>query len=687
MRSSKLEFVAILMILLIAAAIPSSLSMVALDAQTTPNTEEVVKLRLRAQLCKSVLQNLLLVVNISASERAEIEKLLSINMSTLSPGDLKKYVEKLCGYIEKLRCKIEFQKVVRVEKVVQNISHKLAVRLQHKLRRLNITNATALQLVKKLEQLRNLREVHAVLAKLRRIYMPRVLHRFSNLTSSFVDQMLVKIENRGSEHALRVALIEIDKALLALNATLQRLKLTNASERAIEAVEKVIVKLGIVKNILDEIKEEIKNITAPHVELGVMLRTMLRERVGSLANETNTTIHILVKELQRLQQIAIRLGKNRLAEEINKTIEELLELSTLPIANATNLSVKQVLAELVRAKALLHRAYAIAERALKERDIAKILSGEAKDIVERALKLLSEIKKLKIAIIKLRAEVLKEHAPLLMTAVSRVWVDLIRAEMFAKKAIREVEKGDIVAAKVALIIAEKLVKEAKKLIEKIEEALERIALTPPTPPELNKTVTKLQEQIRAMIEKLEELNTTGLPKRIRAEIENMTMELRGLLEKLSLNATSKLVATVSQQLEKLRPRIEGVIAKVEEVKDLQKELRKCEEKLARLENAVGAIEEKVEKTSKASPEVRKMLKEVKSAISVLKNEMGRVNMSIEELRLELAKIEIEHIAKLVEQLEELVKTLEQLVSSLMMTSTTATTTPSTSTPSGGVTKP
>ncbi len=685
MRSLGLKAVAILMLLLVTAAIPSSFSMVALSAQTTPNTEEVVKLRLRAQFCRSVLQNLLLVVNISASERAEIEKLLSINISTLSLGDLEKYVDKLCGYIEKLRYRIELQKVVRVEKVIQNLSHKLAIRLQHKLRNLNITNATALQLVKKLERLKSLRELREVLAKLRLIYVPVVLHRFSNLTSGFVDQMLVRIENSGSEHALRVALMEIDRALLALNTTLQRLKLTNASERAIEAVERVITKLSIVKNLLDEVREEIKNITAQRAELRIMLRTMLRERVGSLANETNTTIHTMVKELQRLQQIAIRLGKERLAEEINKTIEELLELSTLPIANATNLSVKQVLAAIVRAEALLHKAYAIAERALKERDIAKMLSGEAKDIVERALELLGEIKKLKTVVIELRAEVLKERALLLITAVSRAWIDLVRAEMFAEKAIREAEKGDIIAAKVALVAAEKLVEEAKNLIEKIEEALKKIVVAPPTPPaELNKTVTKLREQIKAMIEKLEELNTTGLPKRIRAEIENMTMELRGLLEKLSLNVTGKLVATVSQQLERLRLRVEGVVAEVEEVKELQRELRKCEEKLARLENAVKAIEEEIEKAGKASPEVQKMLSEVKNAISVLKIEMSRVNTSIEELRLELAKMGIKHVTELVEQLEELVKTLEQLVSSLV---TESTTTPSTSTPSGGTSRP
>ncbi len=691
MRSLELRALTILMLfVIVVATIPSGFSISMLKAQSVPNTEETVKLRLRAQLCKSMLQNLLPIVNISASERAEIEKLLSVNITTLSPEVLEKYVEKLCSYIKKLRHRIEFQKVVQVESVIGNMSRRLALRLQNEFRMLNITNDTALQLIKRLERLRNLHELHEVLIKLRHIYMSRLLHKFSNLTSDFVDQMLVRIENRGSEHALRIALMEIDKALLVLNITLQRLKSTNASEKAIEAVERVITKLSIVKNLLDEVREEIKNITVPHVELKIMLRTMLRNRIGSLANETNVTMHAMVRELQRLYEIAIRLGKHRLAEEINRSIEKLLELSALTAASTTNLSIKQALAVLVHAESVLHKAYAIAERALKEHDIAKMLSGEAEKIVEQALKLVGEIKKLKTTIVKLRIELLKERVPQLVIAVSRAWVDLSRAEMFAKRAIREVEKGDIIAAKIALIAAERLVKESGNLVENIEEALSKTVSMPSSMSmELNETVAELQKQIRAMINKLEELNTTGLPRRIRAEIANMIMELRGLLEKLSLNVTGKLVATVSQQLERLRMRIESVISKVEDVKELKKELKECEEKLARLENATKAIEKKIEKIGKVNPKVQKMLNEAKSLIKALKIEMNEVNISIEELKLELAKVEIKHLTKLVEQLEELVRALTQLAKSLPSSTTmnAKSTVPSTPSPSKGASKP
>jgi len=428
------------------------------------------------------------VVNLSIEEKEEIEKLLSVNISKLTETELKNYVETVCKYPRELRHRLELRKLMRTEMAIRNLSQRLEKIIEQKLKLLNITNINRTPLLR-LRYAHSLAELHRLLAELRRTYIPRVAGMFSNIALSFVNRSVVRIANTDSKQALRIALVNIDRAIQALNTTLKGLELENASPRAIEAVKGAIVKLYTVKELLTYVESEtenIENITIiqPRLRLRLRLRTALRICMGMMLEDVNISISTMIDKLEKLMEIAKKIGEEELVRELNTTLEELKQIQSI-LAKGANLSIEQKLALIIRAKALLYHAKMLLLRTSIQLGITKDLQTNVTSLVEEAKSLLDEVYQLKRVVIELQFKVIKMGYPHMIPLIRRLWIELTLAERLIKRVIIEAKKGNVVWAQLQLSTAKQLLSKVSKAVEKLLSILEEerpIVPTPPGPP-------------------------------------------------------------------------------------------------------------------------------------------------------------------------------------------------------------
>ena len=446
------------------------------------------RLELRAKLCRALLLNLLTVANLSIEEREGIEKLLSVNISKLTETELKNYVEMVCGYLSELRHRLELHKLIGAEVVIRNLSHRLEKIIERKLKLLNITNVSRALLLR-IRYAHNLTELHRILAELRRIYMPRALGVFGNVALSFINKVVVRIANTGSKRALHIAMVNVDRAIQVLNTTLRSLELVNASPKAIEAVKEAITKLYTVKELLAYVRSEIENVTIAKPGLRLRLRIALRTCMGMMIEDLNISISTVVRELEKLIDIAREKGESELVKELSTVLEELKQIQQI-LAKGANLSIGQRLALIIRAKALLHRAKTVLLRASIELGIVKKLQTDVDSLVEEVKSLLDEVRRLKHVAKELQIRVVEKGRLRLVPLVRKLLTELALAEKLAKRIVIEVKKGDVVWAWIQLSTTKRLVLEASELIEKLLELLREekpVTVTTPTPSALPKS--------------------------------------------------------------------------------------------------------------------------------------------------------------------------------------------------------
>ncbi|MCL7385988.1 MAG: hypothetical protein LZ166_00470, partial [Thaumarchaeota archaeon] len=186
-------------------------------------------------------------------------------------------------------------------------------------------------------------------------------HRFAAMFAEEAMNYSERMAGSGAIFGLMNALNASSKVLLVLERVRERLIEVNASERAVEAIERNIERIAAAREVLRQL---IERMAAGH-PLGNITRERAREELGSIVRERaerlNETIERYLNKLQELKDEALRLNLTDLVNEIE---EEMMGLEALKGKLASgNLSLSELAGAAASAKGLIKHAEKLIEKA------------------------------------------------------------------------------------------------------------------------------------------------------------------------------------------------------------------------------------------------------------------------------------------------------------------------------------
>ncbi len=364
MMKVKLSFQAIAVALLLLLAVVPIMAAYG-QANLDPSSKELEKLRLRAQVLQGTLNKALDTPCIPDSLRGEVKALASMNTSTLSEDDLRKFIAEaeallteVRGYLS--RCNV----ILHQEDVALSLLKRAEERLNTTLARVNMTRDEA-ERVKELIKERTrgnmtVRDVAQLMKKVREMLRHRWAARLSDEMINYTENMRVS----GAIFGLMNALNASSKVLAVLERVRERLIEVNASERAVEAIERNIERIAAAREVLRQLIERMaaghppRGITPPgppgNVTPGNITRERSRELESAARERAIKMIDECIDRLQELRDKALKMNLTDLAREINATITSLRALRDRVASGELNL--KELTDTIASAKGVIKHA-------------------------------------------------------------------------------------------------------------------------------------------------------------------------------------------------------------------------------------------------------------------------------------------------------------------------------------------
>jgi tetratricopeptide (TPR) repeat protein len=381
-----LAVIALSVLFLISSVIPVALAQdTAATTTTMPQQTNTSSIAYQVLLAKAMALNAMLsrclALNISEDLKSEISVLISINISTLSFSDLKSWV------INASRLLAEVNKEVRVggrayavgialERYLSGVKKALENRIRAFEKRF-IVNAS--EVIANMTKARDLKELNKALKYFERdLWAPIKLQSFANASMNTLALALRSV--RGVKDAYK----HLAVAERVLNITIERLKMLNASEEAIEALQLAIEKIR-------EAKEIVLNVSKQLVE-EYNLTEIIRGVVENKTREVFEKVEELVNELQNLRSIASEKNMTKLVEAIDMVLQKLDELRNR-IANTTLEDLPKCMRELAEIKAWIRFVKRQVDR-IPATMPTRALDDAYNTTVEKAMELLSVVEEM-----------------------------------------------------------------------------------------------------------------------------------------------------------------------------------------------------------------------------------------------------------------------------------------------------
>jgi hypothetical protein len=361
---AKLSFQAIAVALLLLLAVVPIMAAYG-QANLDPSSKELEKLRLRAQVLQGTLNKALDTPCIPDSLRGEVKALASMNTSTLSEDDLRKFIAEaeallteVRGYLS--RCNV----ILHQEDIALSLLRRAEERLNMTLARVNMTRDEA-ERVKELLKERTrgnmtVRDVAQLMKKVREMLRHRWAARLSDEMINYTENMRVS----GAIFGLMNALNASSKVLAVLERVRERLIEVNASERAVEAIDHNIERIAAAREVLRQLIERMAaghppgRITPPgppgNVTPGNITRERSRELESAARERAIKMINECIDRLQELRDKALKMNLTDLAREINATITSLRALRDRVASGELNL--KELTDTIASAKGVIKHA-------------------------------------------------------------------------------------------------------------------------------------------------------------------------------------------------------------------------------------------------------------------------------------------------------------------------------------------
>lgn len=368
--------------LMVLLSIMPSLAAQAVEVEEAGN---ITVVRSKAIALQYMLNNSLrLNFNLSEQLKIQIEYLLSVNVSELTPQELWEFVRNanmiLAEICERARNAIG--------KNLESYAHGFAVAIEARVRNIarhyNLSEDEVREVLTNITQSRNFKEMFESLKKLQKMLDEKQSQRFANALAEYLRNETAKALVKGEVQGLERAYKALDRVEEALNKLLERLKLTNASSNAIEAVEKAVEHIEMVKEIINNLKE-----TLPRPEPGIV-KERLNKTLEALVMKAKAKAYELLNELENLMKLAEKFNATELKEELTK-LKELIELATAKLEDLRNAS--QILDDLATLKmkinAVIDRLTCLIEKLLEK---FETWSSKLEDQVNRLNNTLHELK-------------------------------------------------------------------------------------------------------------------------------------------------------------------------------------------------------------------------------------------------------------------------------------------------------
>ena len=365
-RSSFQAIAIALLLLLIVSPIMAVCGQAAGQVSPDNPSKELERLRLRAYALQRVLGWVASVTNISDSLKGEVKALISMNISALSEKELRDSISKAEALLAEIRESIpRCNATLSQERVALRLLERVRERLNMSLMRMNLTPGEVEQVRERIrEWIREragenltVRDVAHLMKRVREM----LRHRFAAMFAEEAMNYSERMAGSGAIFGLMNALNASSKVLAVLERVREMLIEVNASERAVEAIERNIERIAAAREVLRQL---IERMAAGH-PLGNITRERAREELGSIVRERaerlNETIEEYLNKLQELKDEALRLNLTDLVNEIE---EEMMGLEALKGKLASgNLSLSELAGAAASAKGLIKHAEKLIEKA------------------------------------------------------------------------------------------------------------------------------------------------------------------------------------------------------------------------------------------------------------------------------------------------------------------------------------
>lgn len=357
----------------------------------------------KAEALKDILSRVLY-LNISNELKKQIELLLSINLTALDIDKLKEWIHNatkvLASVANELKECREFEVGIALQRYLNGLRVALVNRVEALARRYNVSVE---ELKKKIEEILvnaskapDINKMFKKLIEMLRNTEVEKTREFAEKAKEYSYRYAERVRG-GEAKGLDVAIKHIEEVMKILNRTLEKLRDVNASVQAIEAIEKSIERLWLVKEILENVTKEIIESAKPEPK---KIKEVFNITLSTLIYKVNNSINELLEELEDLRirsvnfsDIVIKIDELKdlllnLRDEL-KNIENISEIKEI-IDKVSDVKLKVL--QLRKQIDILTKEY-INKLQEKIRDIAENLVKKAEEKLSKVKDLYNNIKK------------------------------------------------------------------------------------------------------------------------------------------------------------------------------------------------------------------------------------------------------------------------------------------------------
>ena len=470
MRSLGLWPISVIMVMLLLSGSIGAIYAQAGVQNIDEDLHELRRLRLHAEVLQRMLERATTIANISESLQNEISILVSVNLTTLSPDELKQFIADAKSLLEEIRDLRRANATESEHGLALKLLERIRLRLENTLRKMNLTDEEAEEIRERLrEALQERLTVKELAMLMKEVGRRLAYHRALDLSENAMN-FTENATHSGAIHGLETALNSSCKVLKVLETVKERLEKVNASPVAIAAIEHAIERITSAREVLEQVMERL---LLKH-EAGNITESEVREEVESILEEKledlNETISRYLEELEELRGEAEKANLTDIAEKLNETISMLEDLSSQ--ITPTNISFGDVMRRLAGAKMVIAYAEKVLEEASKEEKLKSKISNRLNESINEVREELKDLRE--------RLEELTDHEE-----AEDVNATLSLIEGLVKEAKENLGKGILPEASKLLNKAEQMIKSVEHKMEHLKKMLEEShgrggPKTPPT---------------------------------------------------------------------------------------------------------------------------------------------------------------------------------------------------------------
>jgi len=349
------------------------------QAVETEGLGNITVLRAKAVALQYMLNNSLrLNLNLSEQLREQVASLVNVNVSKLSPDELREFVQNATRVLAEVR---EGARKA-VGKILESYAHGLAVAIEARVRNMarhyNVSEEEVRQALANMTKSKDMRDVFRALKELQKKFLEGQCKEFANALRERLGNQTAEALKTGEIRGLERSYEALDKAVEALNATLEKLKAVNASPVALQAVERALEHVKTAKEVIGGLMEELPRLGPSPINIET-IKNSFNKTLDKLVSKVEEEVDELMDRLDKLQDLAKKVNATDLVKKIEGLKAELLALLERLRSAKSSKDLSQALDDLASIRAKVREVTQSVE------DLVKEFREEARERVKELL--------------------------------------------------------------------------------------------------------------------------------------------------------------------------------------------------------------------------------------------------------------------------------------------------------------